>query len=138
MLSLGFVRSLSEVTLYVKHKGTDLLIVSLYVDDLLVTGNNVRLVEEFEKKMMQVFEMTDLGLMTYFLGMEIKQGCNEIFICQKKYVREILKKFHMENCKATSTPMNPKEKLSKEDGTDRVDEGNFRSLIGCLMYLTAT
>ncbi|XP_016574416.1 uncharacterized mitochondrial protein AtMg00810-like [Capsicum annuum] len=100
--------------------------------------NNVRLVEEFKKKMLQVFEMTDLGLMTYFLGMEIKQSCNEIFICQKKYAREILKKFHMENCKVTSTPMNPKEKLSKEDGTDRVDEGNFRSLIGCLMYLTTT
>ncbi|KAF3626284.1 putative hexokinase-3 [Capsicum annuum] len=138
LLSLGFVRSLSEVTLYVKHKGTDLLIVSLYVDDLLATGNNVWLVEEFKKEIMQVFEITDLGLMTYFLGMEIKQGCNEMFICQKKYAREILKKFHMENCKAISTPMNPKEKLSKEDGTDKVDEGNFRSLIGCLMYLTAT
>ncbi|KAF3660762.1 putative transcription factor TCP14-like [Capsicum annuum] len=99
---------------------------------------NVWLVEEFKKEMMQVFEMTNLGLMAYFLGMEIKQGCNEIFICQKKYVREILKKFHMENYKATSTPMNPKEKLIKEDGTDKVNEGNFRSLIGCLMYLTTT
>jgi len=82
--------------------------------------------------------MIDLRLMTYFLGMEIKQGCDEIFICQKKYAGEILKKFHMENCKATTIPMNPKEKLSKEDGTDQIDEGNFRSLIGCLMYLTAT
>lgn len=90
LLSLGFVRSMSEVTLYVKHKVTDLLIVSLYVDDLLVTGNNACLVEEFKEEMMQVFEMTDLGLMTYFLGMEIKQGSDEIFICQKKYAREIL------------------------------------------------
>lgn len=79
LLSLGFVRSMSEVTLYVKHKGTDLLIVSLYVDDLLVTGNNACLVEEFKEEMMQVFEMTDLGLMTYFLGMEIKQGSDENF-----------------------------------------------------------
>ncbi|XP_019260002.1 PREDICTED: uncharacterized protein LOC109238029 [Nicotiana attenuata] len=70
--------------------------------------------------------------------MEIKQGSDKIFICQKKYAREILKKFGMENCNATSTPMNPKEKLSKEDVTNKVDEGNFRSLIGCLMYLTAT
>ena len=56
----------------------------------------------------------------------------------KKYAKEILKKFQMEECKAVSTPMNQKEKLSKEDGIDKVDEGYYRSLIGCLMYLTAT
>ena len=73
-----------------------------------------------------------------FHGMEIKQSQNEVFICQKKYAKEILKKFHMEECKTTNTPMNQKEKLSKEDGIDKVDEGYFKSLIGCLMYLTAT
>ncbi|KAL5823512.1 hypothetical protein ACOSQ4_021412 [Xanthoceras sorbifolium] len=88
--------------------------------------------------MMHVFELTDLGLMAYFLGMEVKQSQNEVFICQKKYAKEILNKFQMEECKATSTPMNQKEKLNKEDGTDKVDERYFRSLIGCLMYLTAT
>ena len=87
LLSLGFIKSLSEVTLYIKHKSNDFLIVSLYVDDLLVTGNNEGLVEEFKQEMMQVFEMTDLGLMTYFLGMEIKQSQNEVFICQKKYAK---------------------------------------------------
>ena len=73
-------------------------------------GNNLWLVEEFKKEMMQIFELTDLGLMIYFLGMEIKQHCNRIFIRQKKYVREILKKFHMENCKASTTPINPKKR----------------------------
>jgi len=87
---------------------------------------------------MQVFEMTDLGLMRFFLGMEIKQSKEEIFINQQKYAKEILKKFHMENCKPTTTPMNQKDKFSKEDGTNRVDEEKFRSLIGCLLYLTAT
>jgi hypothetical protein len=67
--------------------------VSLYVDDLLVTGSNELLVEEFKQEMMNVFEMIDLGLMTYFLGMEVKQSQNEVFICQKKYAKEILKKF---------------------------------------------
>ncbi|XP_049367923.1 uncharacterized mitochondrial protein AtMg00810-like [Solanum verrucosum] len=122
---------------FVKH-GTDILIMSLYVDDLLVTGNNTRLVEEFKEEMMQIFEMTDLGLMTYFLGMEIKPSKSEVFICQKKYAKEILKKFQMEECKSMSTPMNKKEKLCKEDGADKVDKGYYRSLIGCLMYLTAT
>ncbi|XP_014515533.1 uncharacterized protein LOC106773347 [Vigna radiata var. radiata] len=88
--------------------------------------------------MKKVFEMTDLGLMTYFLGMEITQKKNEIFICQKKYAKEILKKSHLGECKPMNTPMNKKEKLIKEDETDKVDEAYFRSLIGCLMYLTST
>ncbi|TYJ99556.1 Retrovirus-related Pol polyprotein from transposon TNT 1-94 [Cucumis melo var. makuwa] len=69
---------------------------------------------------------------------EIKQGQGEVFTCQKKYAKEILKKFKMDECKAVSTPMNQKEKLCKEDGADKVDEGYFMSLIGCLMYLTTT
>jgi hypothetical protein len=138
LLNLGFVKSLSEAILYVKLKDNDVLIVSLYVDDILVTGSNELLVEEFKQEMMNVFEMTDLGLMTYFLGMEVKQSQNEVFICQKKYAKEISKKFQMKECKATSTPMNQKEKLSKNDGADKVDEGYFRSMIGCLIYLTTT
>ena len=134
----GFQKSLSEATLYVKRFNDDVLIISLYVDDLLVTGSNTMQVAEFKLNMMQVFEMTDLGLMKFFLGMEIMQNREEIFICQKKYSREILKKFQMDNCKPTATPMNQKDKFSKEDGTARVDEEKFRSLIGCLLYLTAT
>nr|GMD66941.1 Retrovirus-related Pol polyprotein from transposon TNT 1-94 [Ipomoea batatas] len=92
----------------------------------------------FKEDMMRVFEMTDLGEMSYFLGMEIKQRRNEIFICQQKYAKEILKKFNMDNCKSVSTPMCPKEKLCRDDGTTKVNESMYRSLIGCLMYLTAT
>ncbi|KAL4011632.1 hypothetical protein IC575_028693 [Cucumis melo] len=108
LLSLGFLKSLSESTLYVKHNGTNILIVSLYVDDLLVTGNNTDHIQNFKWEMMKMFEMIDLGLMSYFLGTEIKQGQGEVFICQKKYAKEILKKFKMDECKAVSTPMNQK------------------------------
>ncbi|XP_047162164.1 uncharacterized mitochondrial protein AtMg00810-like [Vigna umbellata] len=66
--------------------------------------------------------------------MDIKKGQGEFFICQKKYAKEILKKFQMEKCKVVSTPIYQKEKLHKEDGANKVDEGYFRSLIGCLMY----
>jgi hypothetical protein len=102
----GFQKILSEATLYVKRINDDVLIISLYVDDLLVTGSNTEQVEKFKQNMMQVFEMTDFGFMSFFLGMEIIQSKEEIFICQKKYSRKILKKFHMENCKSTATPMN--------------------------------
>ena len=85
-----------------------------------------------------MFEMTDLGEMSYFLGMEISQTQNEVFIFQKKYSKEILKRFNMEECKSVSTPMIQKEKLQKDDGSEPADERVYRSLIGCLMYLTAT
>ncbi|KAL4325844.1 hypothetical protein GQ457_11G030390 [Hibiscus cannabinus] len=71
--------------------------------------------------MMKVFEMTDLELMSFFLGMEIKQAGHEVFICQMKYAKEISKKFKLEECKEVSTPMNQNEKLCKEDGVDKVD-----------------
>ncbi|XP_022717658.1 uncharacterized protein LOC111276110 [Durio zibethinus] len=94
--------------------------------------------KKFKQEMMEFFEMTDLGLMNFFLGMEIKQNEHEVFICQKKYAKEILKKFKLEECKEMKTPMNSKEKLCKEDGTEKIDQAYFRSLIGCLMFLTAT
>ncbi|KAL6348561.1 hypothetical protein AAG906_016071 [Vitis piasezkii] len=81
--------------------------------------------DKFKVEMEEVFEMTNLGDMSYFLGME-------------KYAMEILKKFKMEECKPTTTPMNQKEKFCKEDGVEKVNEELYRSMIGCLMYLTAT
>ena len=74
-----------------------------------------RLIEEFKGEI-----MTDLGLMTYFLDIEIKQSKNEVFISQQNHTKEILKKFQMEECKAVSMLMNQKEKFSKEDGADKV------------------
>ncbi|RDX63956.1 hypothetical protein CR513_57549, partial [Mucuna pruriens] len=84
LFSLGFKRSQSEATLYVKHVDADILIISLYVDDLLVTRSNPALINQFKQEMKDVFEMTNLSLMNYFPGMEINQKKNEIFICQKK------------------------------------------------------
>jgi len=82
--------------------------------------------------------MTVLGDMIYLLGMEVKQNDGEIFISQRKYVKEILKKFSMENCKSMNTPMCQKEKLCKDDVSEQVDETLYKRLIGCLMYLIAT
>ena len=138
MISLGFLKSLSEATLYVRSEGINIIIISVYVDDLLVTGNNQELINEFKSEMFKQFEMTDLGLLTYFLGLEVRQLRNQFFISQRKYAKEILKKFHMESCKAVETPMQTKEKFSKDDGSPKVTENLFRSLIGCLIYLTAS
>lgn len=135
----GFRRSKSEPTLYIKTKGQhNTLIVSLYVDDLIYTGNNMSMIAEFKEDMMKTFEMTDLGLMHYFLGIEVSQRKNGIFISQKKYIEELLKKFKMCGCKPVATPLVANEKLQKDDGSPKVDASLYRSLIGSLLYLTAT
>ena len=82
--------------------------------------------------------MTDLGRMTFFFGMQVYQKQNKIFLCQQKYAKEVIKKFNIEECKPTATPMNQKEKFCKEDEVENVDERLYRSLIGCLMYFPAT
>ncbi|CAJ2637049.1 unnamed protein product [Trifolium pratense] len=106
--------------------------------DLIIRKLLEELIDKFKERMKDAFEMTDLGNMSFFLGMQVQQRQNEIFVCQQKYAKEVLKKFNMGDCKPVATPMNQKEKFSKEDGAERVDENLYRSLIGCLMYLTAT
>ncbi|KAL0375034.1 UNVERIFIED_CONTAM: Retrovirus-related Pol polyprotein from transposon RE1 [Sesamum radiatum] len=117
----GFRRSLSEPTLYVKRQ-----------------GNNEKMIHDFKEDMMKTFEMSDLGLMHFFLGIEINQEKEGIFICQKKYTETLLKKYKMESCKTVTTPLVTGEKYKKEDGSEKVDGSIYRSLIGSLLYLTAT
>ena len=134
----GFRRSKSEPTLYIKSQGQYTLLLSLYVDDLIYMGNNTKMMMEFKEDMMKTFEMTDLGLMSYFLGIEVSQRNEGIFISQKKYTEGLLKKFKMYGCKPVATPLITNEKLQKNDGAPEADASKYRSLIGSLLYLTAT
>lgn len=139
LIKLGFRRSENEVTLYTKQDEDGLqLVVSLYVDDMLVTGSNTKMINTFKMEMQDVFEMSDLGTMNYFLGMEIKQCSSGIFISQKKYAIDILKRFKLDSCKEVATPLVQNEKISKDDGEKLEDSSAFRSLVGSLLYLTAT
>jgi hypothetical protein len=80
------------------------LIVCLYVDDLIFTGNDEAMFSDFKNAMMAEFDMTDLGKMKYFLGIEVVQTATGLFIGQKKYAEEVLERFHMENCNPVGTP----------------------------------
>ncbi|KAL8104868.1 hypothetical protein AgCh_028873 [Apium graveolens] len=137
-VKMGFKRCPFEHTLYIKENKGKILIIGLYVDDLIFTGNNDDDIEEFKNNMMQEFEMTDLGLLHYFLGIEVKQDENGIFISQEKYARDLMKKFRMEDAKPSSTPVEVGLKLSMNDDSKFVDPTLYRSLVGSLMYLTAT
>jgi len=134
----GFEQCPFEHALYVKKNQGNLLLVAVYVDDVIFMGNDKRMLEEFKKAMTREFEMTDMGLMKFFLGLEVKQGEDGIFLSQEKFAKEILRKFKMEGCSPVSTPMEPGAKLSKFDGGERVDASKYRSLVGSLRYLTST
>ncbi|GKV40339.1 hypothetical protein SLEP1_g47998 [Rubroshorea leprosula] len=96
----AFTKCPHEHALYVKEDKTrGFMLVCLYVDDLIFTGNNANMFEEFKKAMTQEFEMTDIGLMCYYLGIEVKQNEDGIFISQEAYAKKVLEKFEMANCK---------------------------------------
>eukprot|EP00253_Pinus_taeda_P024667 PITA_24667 len=100
--------------------------------------NDVCLTENFKAVMKEEFEMTDMGLLRYFLGIEVDQNENGIFISQAKYLNEVLGRFNMQECKAAITPTVMGLKLSKEDNNKDFDPSLYKSIVGSLMYLTAT
>ncbi|KAA0033083.1 copia protein [Cucumis melo var. makuwa] len=138
-LDNGYLRCPYEHSLYIKVNGHgDILVVCLYVDDLIFTGNCASMFEDLKKAMTQEFEMTDIGLMSYYLGIEVKQSEEGIFISQERYTRDILEKFNMMNSKSVATPIETGTKLSKHEEGDDVDPSYFKSLVGSLRYLTCT
>lgn len=94
-----------------KNQGNEFLIVCLYVDDTIYMDSSHSFVIEFKSYMMARFEMSDLGLLYYFLGLKVKQAEDRVFISQRKYARDLLKKFNVLSCKIVATPMNVNEKL---------------------------
>jgi hypothetical protein len=113
-------------------------LISLYVDDLIITGNASKLIDEIKRQLSQVFEMKDLGELHYCLGLEIWREVGQTLVTQRKYTRELLKRFNMNQCKAMSIPLEQNAKLYSDDGTKEVDGTLYRQLVGSLNYLTTT
>jgi len=134
----GFEKCYCEHTLFVKQERSDVLVVSVYVDDLIYTGSSMDMIEKFKTSMMEEFSMTDLGRMKYFLGVEVIQDETGIFINQRKYAAEILKTYGMEDCNPVKNPIVPGQKLTKEGAGELVDSTKYKQLIGSLRYLTTT
>lgn len=123
--------------MFFKHTANKFLVVSVYVDDLIYTGNDEELCVEFKSSMQKEFEMTDMGKMKFFLGVEVNQSSEGIHICQKKYTKEVLERFNMWNCNSVKNPMVPGTIITKE-GSRGVNATLYKQLVGCLMYLTVT
>ncbi|WVZ76069.1 LOW QUALITY PROTEIN: hypothetical protein U9M48_024071 [Paspalum notatum var. saurae] len=118
--------------------GGDTLIVQIYVDDIIVGGSSHALVSSFAEQLSREFEMSLMGELQFFLGLQIKQGLKGTFVHQAKYTRDILKKFNMGDSKPMTTPMSTNTALDADEDGEAVDQKEFRGMIGSLLYLTAT
>lgn len=135
---LGFTRCAYEQAVYTKNKDGDVLIIGVYVDDLLVTGSNITIITEFKKQMASKFDMSDMGKLTYYLGIEVVQGNGFIQLNQTGYTKKVLNKAGMLDCNSTKVPMHPSEVINKDEGGLGVDPTKFKSVIGGLRYLVHT
>ena len=139
LLKDEFYKCPHKHTLYVKlNDNGDILILCLYVDDLIFTGNSEKMFIEFKEAMKQNFEMTYLGLMSYFLGIEVHQDKEGIFVLQQKNATDILKKFKMDTTAPIKTPVAEKVEMKKEGSGELVNPTFFKSIVGSLRYLTST
>ncbi|GJW48536.1 putative ribonuclease H-like domain-containing protein [Tanacetum coccineum] len=138
LLENGFRRGTIDKTLFIKKNKSDIMLVQVYVDDIIFGSTTQSMCTEFEDCMHKRFQMSSMGELTFFLGLQVKQQPEGIFISQDKYVADILKKFDFCSIKTATTPIESNKPLVKdEDGVD-VDVHIYRSMIGSLMYLTAS
>ncbi|GJY12370.1 putative ribonuclease H-like domain-containing protein [Tanacetum coccineum] len=133
-----FKRGKIDQTLFIKKQKGDILLVQVYVDDIIFGSTNKELCTGFEKLMKDKFQMSSMGELTFFLGLQVQQKEDGIFISQDKYVAEILKKFNYSDVKSASTLVDLEKPLVKDGDADDVDVHLYRSMIGSLMYLTAS
>ncbi|GJU34725.1 putative ribonuclease H-like domain-containing protein [Tanacetum coccineum] len=134
----GYRRGTIDKTLFIKKDKKDIMLVQVYVDDIIFGSTRKSWCDEFEALMKGRFQMSSMGELIFFLGLQVKQKTDGIFISQDKYVADMLKKFDLASVKTAITPMETKMALTKDEEADDVDVHLYRSMIGSLMYLTAS
>eukprot|EP00253_Pinus_taeda_P011707 PITA_11707 len=139
LLKLNFNHfDLDDATLFIKKVGKTIVYLVVYVDDLLMTGNNISYISSIKKELGKSFEMTDLGYAHYYLGIEVTQHPKSIFLSQKKYIGDLLNRFGMTECNPLTTPMEQNLKLTSIEGKEFEDATKYRQLVGSLIYITTT
>ncbi|GJX41736.1 ribonuclease H-like domain, reverse transcriptase, RNA-dependent DNA polymerase [Tanacetum coccineum] len=138
LLKHGYRRGAIDKTLFIKKDRRDIMLVQVYVDDIIFGSTKSSMVKDFEELMQKEFKMSSMGELTFFLGLQVKQTTAGIFLSQDKYVKDILNKFDFRTIKPASTPIEAHKSLGKDEEGEEVDVHLYRSMIGCLMYLTAS
>ncbi|XP_019058443.1 PREDICTED: uncharacterized protein LOC109116811 [Tarenaya hassleriana] len=138
LLEAGYVQSVADSSLFTRKHGASFVAALVYVDDILITGNDACLIDALKKFLSSKFQIKDLGELKFFLGLEVARSKQGLYICQRKYTLELLEEFGMLGCKPIATPMDVTQKLSLESGDILEDPTLFRKLIGKLIYLSIT
>nr|GEW59654.1 hypothetical protein [Tanacetum cinerariifolium] len=138
LLQNEYRRGTIDKTLFIKKDKDDIMLVQVYVDDIIFGSTKKSFCDEFEALMHKRFQMSFMGELTFFLGLQVKQSEKGIFISQDKYVAEILKQFDFSFVKTASTSIETQKPLVKDEEATYVDVYLYRSMIGSLMYLTAS
>jgi hypothetical protein len=134
----GFEMGMVDQTLFLLRQGRDILILQVYVDDIVFGGSSNSLVARFADDMSREFDMSMMGELQFFIGLQIKQSKERTFVHQAKYTKDIVRKFKMEDSKAIATPMSTTTALDADGEGEHVDQKEHRNMIGSLLYLTAT
>ncbi|KAJ1687189.1 hypothetical protein LUZ63_018579 [Rhynchospora breviuscula] len=138
LLDNGFARGKMDTTLFTKKRDNHLLLVQIYVNDIIFGSTNATLAQEFSSLMSSEFEMSMMGELNFFLGLQIKQLQDGIFISQIKYAKELIKKFGVEDSKSLDTPMGKSANIDADEKGKPMDITLYRGIIGSLLYLTAS
>jgi hypothetical protein len=135
---MNFVQSEHEHAMYRRSHGDNILLVGVYVHDLVITGSSLVAVDEFKEEMKRAFLMSDLGLLSFYLGIEVRQDAGGITLRQAHYAKKILEMVGMADCKVVATPMEARLRLRQDSTTEEVDVTLYRSIVGSLRYLIHT
>ncbi|KAL2938574.1 Glucose-6-phosphate 1-dehydrogenase chloroplastic [Bienertia sinuspersici] len=134
----GFHQSYSDYSLFTLHQGTVQLNVLVYVDDLIISGNDTSAITTFKAYLGECFHMKDLGFLKYFLGIEVARSSDGIFLCQRKYTLDIIAEAGLLGAKPAGSPIEQNHNLALATGELLTDPEQYRRLIGRLIYLSST
>ena len=134
-----FSQGQSDHTLFIKRSpGGKITVLIVYVDDIIVTGNDEEEISRLKTVLSKEFEIKDLGTLRYFLSMKVARSSKGIFVSQRKYTLDLLKETGMLGCKPSNTPMDPFNKIGSKEDMVAVDKGRYQRLVGRLIYLSHT
>nr|GEZ37327.1 retrovirus-related Pol polyprotein from transposon TNT 1-94 [Tanacetum cinerariifolium] len=133
LIESGFQKGSIDTTLFIKKKGKHIMLIQIYVDDIIFGSTNPKYYTKFSNLMVKHFEMSMMGEMKFYLGLQVNQFSNGIFVNQSKYILDILKRFCLENYDSIPTPMVEQAKLKLDLVGKPVDHTNYRSIIGSLI-----
>ncbi|KAJ9541460.1 hypothetical protein OSB04_027966 [Centaurea solstitialis] len=138
VLSFGFSTSQYDSGLFTRHTEAGSIMLLLYVDDMIITGNDSTSIASLKQSLSSTFEMKDLGKLHYFFGLEVLSDTSGTYLCQAKYISDLLSKAGLSDTKVASTPLEHNLHLTPSAGTPLQDPTRYRQLVGSLVYLIVT